>query len=65
MVEFVQSYGLWIALIGVFVAMHWFGRGCCRGGHRQRSTQTSQGLPAEGMKGEQESEAPKSRESCH
>lgn len=33
MTEFLQSYGLWIALGGVFVAMHWFGTGCCRG-HR-------------------------------
>ena len=28
MEEFVRSYGLWILLAGVFVAMHWFGRGC-------------------------------------
>jgi hypothetical protein len=30
---FLQSYGLWILLAGVFVAMHWFGMGC-GGGHR-------------------------------
>jgi hypothetical protein len=29
---FLQSYGLWILLAGVFLAMHWFGMGC--GGHR-------------------------------
>ena len=28
MVEFLQSYGLWIALGVVFLAMHWFGM-CC------------------------------------
>jgi hypothetical protein len=32
---FLQDYGLWIALGGVFVAMQWFGMGCC-GGHRNR-----------------------------
>ena len=31
MIEFAQNYGLWIALAGVFVAMHWFGIGCCGG----------------------------------
>lgn len=65
MIEFVQSYGLWIALAGVFVAMHWFGRGCCGGGHRQTPTQSAQGTPGEGVKGERESETPKSRGSCH
>ena len=34
MVEFLQDYGLWVALAGIFVAMHWFGAGCC-GGHRK------------------------------
>jgi hypothetical protein len=28
MVELLQSYGLWIALGVVFLAMHWFGM-CC------------------------------------
>ncbi len=32
MTEFFSSYGLWILLGGVFVAMHMFGMGCC-GGH--------------------------------
>jgi hypothetical protein len=35
MTEFFSTYGLWIALAGVFVAMHWFGMGCC-GHSRQR-----------------------------
>lgn len=29
--EFLQNYGLWILLGGIFVAMHAFGMGC--GGH--------------------------------
>ena len=33
MIEFLQNYGLWIALAGVFVAMHRFGMGCCGRGH--------------------------------
>jgi len=33
MEEFLRSYGVWILLAGVFVAMHWFGMGC-GGGHR-------------------------------
>lgn len=33
MEEFLRNYGLWILLIGVFFAMHWFGMGC-GGGHR-------------------------------
>jgi hypothetical protein len=32
MAEFLSSYGLWILLAGIFVAMHMFGMGCC-GGH--------------------------------
>ncbi len=49
MIEFLQSYGLWIALAGVFVAMHWFGKGYCGGGHqhgdsRDTERQTPPGL---------------------
>ncbi len=65
MVEFLQSYGLWIALAGVFVAMHWFGRGCCGGGHRQLPTQSNRGAVGEDAKGTQEGEASKSKASCH
>jgi hypothetical protein len=39
MMEFLESYGLWIALGGVFAAMHWFGAGCC-GGHRHAKRET-------------------------
>ena len=33
MIEFLHNYGLWLVLAGVFVAMHWFGVGCCGGHH--------------------------------
>jgi hypothetical protein len=59
MIEFAQTYGLWIALATVFVAMHWFGRGCCGGrvGQRQREEQGqgTEGVPDQGLKGEQAS----------
>ena len=35
MIEFLQNYGLWIALAAVFFIMHRFGMGCCGGGHHQ------------------------------
>ncbi|MBI3003361.1 MAG: hypothetical protein HYY54_07075 [candidate division NC10 bacterium] len=33
MEEFLRSYGVWILLAGVFIAMHRFGMGC-GAGHR-------------------------------
>jgi hypothetical protein len=36
MEELIRGYGIWILLAGVFVAMHWFGRGY-GGGHRRAS----------------------------
>ncbi|MBI1734511.1 MAG: hypothetical protein HYR51_04990 [Candidatus Rokubacteria bacterium] len=33
--EFMRSYGLWIALAAVFLAMHWFGG--CGASHRHGS----------------------------
>lgn len=36
MFEFLQNYGLWIALAAVFFTMHRFGTGCCGGGHHQK-----------------------------
>ena len=64
MVEFVQSYGLWIALAGVFVAMHWFGMGCCGGRQRQgqRNADVAAGTPGSGKAPES---APKSGDGCH
>ena len=47
MSEFFSNYGLWIVLAGVFLAMHWFGMGCCgRGGHRHGS-KPKEGAPDE------------------
>jgi hypothetical protein len=34
MMEFLSTYGLWIVLVGIFLAMHRFGMGCCGGGRR-------------------------------
>lgn len=66
MVEFLQNYGLWIALVGVFVGMHWFGMGCCGGGHRHGQGQRPQGPPGEEPKAEKGSGAvSKSSGSCH
>jgi hypothetical protein len=66
MVGFLQDYGLWIALAGVFVAMQWFGMGCC-GGRRSPREDGRTGHPpdgaakAEGTTGA----APKSTGRCH
>jgi len=45
----------WILLIGLFLAMHLFGIGCCR--HHKRGQQDNQQPDAKGDKG--------SSESCH
>jgi hypothetical protein len=68
MIEFVQNYGLWIALAGVFVAMHWFGRGCCGGrqGQGQGQGQGTEGISDQGVKGESHPQTTaKSSGSCH
>lgn len=66
MIEFVQSYGLWIALAGVFVGMHWFGMGCCGGRRREKSTQPGEKVAGRGSGSEKASEAgPKASGSCH
>lgn len=55
MIEFLQTYGLWIALAGVFFTMHRFGMGCC-GGQKHGLTRRAQG-PADGNpKGENSSD---------
>jgi hypothetical protein len=41
---FLQSYGLWILLAGVFLAMHWFGMGC-GGGRRHGGPRKEEGNP--------------------
>ena len=68
MIEFIQNYGLWIALLGVFVAMQWFGMGCCGGRQRQgqRQGQRTEGVPGQEANAEKATEvAPKSGGSCH
>jgi hypothetical protein len=66
MIEFIQNYGLWIALAGVFVAMHWFGRGCCGGRQRQGQGQRTEGRSDEGPRDDKAREVtPKSKGSCH
>jgi hypothetical protein len=54
MIEFLQNYGLWIALGGVFVVMHRFGMGCCGGGHRHILTKQDKGGADVGTKVERE-----------
>lgn len=66
MVGFLEDYGLWIALGGVFLAMQWFGMGCC-GGHRKRREDGRSDSPSEGAaktKGTAGA-APKSDGHCH
>jgi len=52
MVEFVQNYGLWIALAGVFATMHWFGKGCCGRSRQQAPIQGAAGVRSQGLKDE-------------
>ncbi len=66
MIEFLQTYGLWIALAGVFIVMHRFGMGCCGGGHQHGAPPRDNALPDETRKsGELSESAPKSTGSCH
>ncbi|OGK82697.1 MAG: hypothetical protein A2X52_12005 [Candidatus Rokubacteria bacterium GWC2_70_16] len=50
MEEFLRSYGVWILLLGVFVAMHRFGMGCGGGHSRQRDAEEEPGKPTEEKK---------------
>jgi hypothetical protein len=66
MMEFLSSYGLWIVLAVIMIGMHWFGMGCCGGGHRQGSNPGPKGLGAQSPGGEKSSEtSPKSGGCCH
>ncbi len=66
MIGFVQDYGLWIVLASVFFAMHWFGMGCCGGGHRHRLARRDDALPDDNGKSEKAAEPlSKSDGSCH
>jgi hypothetical protein len=65
MLEFLSSYGLWIALAVIMIGMHWFGMGCCGGGHRRGSAPGSKGPPVEPSGGEKASgTGPKSGGCC-
>ena len=43
--EFAGSYGLWVVLGAVFVAMHWFGKNCCGSGRDRGTTLGARRLP--------------------
>ncbi len=66
MIEFVQNYGVWIALVSVFAAMHWFGMGCCGSRDRRNPAHPGDDVASGNPKrGEGSEAAPKSRGSCH
>ena len=50
MEEFLRSYGVWILLLGVFVAMHRFGMGCGGGHSRQGDAHEEPSKPKEEKK---------------
>lgn len=60
MEAFLQNYGLWILLAGIFVAMHWFGMGCGGGHGHGRPRQDAPGKP-----GEEKQAAAHSGRGCH
>jgi len=47
MEAFLQTYGLWILLAGVFLAMHWFGLECGGGHGHGRPRENAAGKPGE------------------
>ncbi len=66
MIEFLQTYGLWIALAGVFIVMHRFGMGCCGGGHQHGAPPEDKTRPRETAEDEKVSpSASKTSGSCH
>ena len=66
MIEFLTNYGLWIVLTGVFFAMHWFGVGCCGGGHRRGQVGRPQSTSKESLsKGKTSEEGRDSGSRCH
>ncbi len=66
MIEFLHTYGLWIALAGVFIVMNRFGMRCCGGGHRHLRAPQDEVAPRENVQGDTPSRpAPKSGGSCH
>ena len=66
MIEFLQNYGLWLVLAGVFFAMHRFGMGCCGGGYRDEKRRAQGISSGEGSKvGKPPGETQKSETGCH
>ena len=76
MVEFLQNYGIWIALIGGMFLMHRLGIGCCGGhshgqGHGHEDGPKAEPKPtdakvADGQKPEPAAATPSPRRgSCH
>ena len=66
MIEFVQNYGVWIALVSVFAAMHWIGKGCCGPRDQRNPNQGDENVATGGLERGKASEAPpRSRGSCH
>lgn len=60
MEAFLQTYGLWMLLAGVFLAMHWFGMGFGGGhGHGRSGEDTA------GKQGEEKQAAPHSGRDVH
>ena len=65
MIEFLQHYGLWLVLAGVFFAMHRFGTGCC-GRKHYRLERRENLLPDDNVKSDMAAEPlSKPNESCH
>ncbi|MDP3939476.1 MAG: hypothetical protein Q8R92_15255 [Deltaproteobacteria bacterium] len=50
MEDFLRNYGIWILLVGVFVAMHRFGMGCGGGHSHDRETGEEAGKSADAKK---------------
>lgn len=47
MEDFLRNYGIWILLLGIFVAMHRFGMGCGGGHSHGREADEEPGKPAD------------------
>ncbi len=50
MEDFIRSYGIWILLAGVFIAMHWFGMGCGASHRRGSDAEDESEKPGEEKK---------------
>jgi hypothetical protein len=64
MEEFLRTYGVWILLIGVFFAMHWFGAGC-GASHRRAHHDGEEPKPQESEEPKREVTAARRGGGCH